>query len=67
MSTEFYQKNKERLQKNAHKRYQNLLEETKSENIFLNNIKFFPKKKKIKGVSMNMSAIKVSLKFKSKG
>ena len=48
MSTGYYQKDKERLQKNACERYQNLSEEekTKRENIVVNNIEIFLKMKK---------------------
>ena len=42
-SQSYYYKNKERLQKEAHERYQNLSEEEKEkrDNIVANNIKIF--------------------------
>lgn len=50
-------------------RYQNLSEEQKieSENMVMNHIKIFLNKRKIKEVSMNVNAIKASLKMKNKG
>ena len=60
MSTGCYQKNKERHGGKARERYQNLSEEQKieSENMVMNHIK---------EVSMNVNAIKTSLKIKNKG
>lgn len=60
MSTGCYQKNKERHGGKARERYQNLSEEQKieSENMVMNHIK---------QVSMNVNAIKTSLKMKNKG
>ena len=60
MSTGCYQKNKERHGGKARERYQNLSEEQKieSENMVMNHIK---------EVSMNVNAIKTSLKMKNKG
>ena len=54
--------------KKACKRYQNLLKEEKNrkENMVVNNIKFFLKKKKIKGVSINVNAIESPLRWKVK-
>ena len=43
------------------------LKKTKSENMVVNDIKNFLKRKKIKGVSMNVNAIKISLQMKNKG
>ena len=69
MSTGCYQKNKERHGGKARERYQNLSEEEKieSENMVMNHIKIFLNKRKIKEVSMNVNAIKTSLKMKNKG
>ena len=60
MSTGCYQKNKESHGGKARERYQNLSEEQKieSENMVMNHIK---------EVSMNVNAIKTSLKMKNKG
>ena len=60
MSTGCYQKNKERHGGKARERYQNLSSEQKieSENMVMNHIK---------EVSMNVNAIKTSLKMKNKG
>ena len=38
LCAKYYQENKERLQKNAHKRCQNLSKEEKSNNMVVNNI-----------------------------
>ena len=50
MSTEYYQKNKEKLWKEAHERYQTLSEEERNwgKNMVESNIKLFLKKKKEK-------------------
>ena len=54
MISKYYQKNKEKLQKESRERYQNLSEEkkTKSANFLEKDIKIVPKKKKKKGVSI---------------
>ena len=69
MSTGCYQKNKEWHGGKTRERYQNLSEEQKieSENMVMNHIKIFLNKRKIKEVSMNVNAIKASLKMKNKG
>ena len=53
MVNEYYQKNKEKLQKEAHEGYQNLSEEEKekSQKRLVTDIKIFLKKKKEKNVS----------------
>ena len=50
MPTEYYQKNKEKLWKEAHERYQTLSEEESNwrKNMVESNIKLFLKKKKEK-------------------
>ena len=62
MTNHFYQKHKERLQKKARERYQNLSEEekTKGEKRFQKDIKILLKMKKKKGV------IRIFLRSKSK-
>lgn len=46
-SAGYYHKNKERLQKRTHERYQDLSKEknTTSDNMFVNNVEIFQKKK----------------------
>ena len=54
MSSKYYQKHKQRLQKEARERYQNLSEEEKDKRIkrLEKDIKLLLKKKKEKGVSI---------------
>ena len=68
MPSEYYQKNKERIQREAHERYQNLSEEEKTGkvNMVASNIRIFLKKKKKSSVSMNVNATKIFLKIKNK-
>ena len=66
MSTGYYQNNKERLQKKARERYQNL-KKTKSKNIVVNDIKIFLKNKETKSVSMLKNIIETFQKMKNKG
>ena len=69
MSTGSYQKKQRKALKNIHKRYQNLWEEEKSKKQKYDcerYKKFFMKKKKTKGVSRTVSAIKNSWKWKTK-
>lgn len=50
MSTGYYQKNKEKLQKEAHKRHENISEESKNKNvnILVKSVKVFLKMKTTK-------------------
>ena len=66
MSTGYYQNNKERLQKKACERYQNL-KKTKSKNIVVNDTKIFLKNKETKSVSMLKNIIETFQKMKNKG
>ena len=68
MSTRCSQKNKERLQKEALARYQNLSKKkNKKCQYTLKNVKIFLKKKKKKYIRIIMNAIKIFLKMKNKG
>ena len=64
MSAEYYQKNKERLQKSLLKVSKSL---KRKKNIVVKNFKIFLEKNKIKGISMTVYATKISLKMKGKG
>ena len=68
MPTEYYRKNKERLWKEARKRYRNLSEEekTRNDNMVASDIRIFLKKKKKRSVSINANATKIFLKIKNK-
>ena len=68
MPTEYYRKNKERLRKEARKRYRNLSEEekTRNDNMVASDIRIFLKKKKKRSVSINANATIIFLKIKNK-
>ena len=68
MLTGYYQKNKERLSKNACERHQNLSKEkkTKGTNMLVSDIEIFLKKKK-KSVNMVVNDLKIFWRMKNRG
>ena len=59
MTSDYYQKNNEKLQKKACEKYQNLPEEEKSANMLVSDVEIFLNKKKKRSVNMVVSDIKV--------
>ena len=59
MTSDYYQKNNEKLQKKGREKYQNLPEEEKSANMLVSDVEIFLNKKKKRSVNMVVSDIKV--------